>query len=150
VVPRSASCNTAVVLPIIRMAGEILVGVEHRWLPAIQTACGSSGLAAVPAWRLPLAIDRLDLAALWVRERIRDDHGATADALIELGGPYLATPGATPELVYPWVALIDPTGGPGSLHWTPLATLLAIDLLDAHLAIAVHRASQALGIAAGP
>jgi SAM-dependent methyltransferase len=145
VVPRSATSNTAVVLPIIVIAGDVLVGVEHRWLPAIQSACGSSGLAVVPAWRLPAQVDRLDRAESWLREQFLHDHGSVVGELIELGGPYLATPGATPELVHPWVAIVEPAHGPGRLHWTPLRACLEADLLDAHLAIAVHRVAQALG-----
>lgn len=145
VVPRSATSNTAVVLPIIVIDGEVLIGVEHRWLPAVQSACGSSGLAVAPAWRLPAEVDRLDRAETWLHERFPRDHGSTLDELIELGGPYLATPGATPELVHPWVAFVAPAHGPGRLHWTSLRACLEADLLDAHLAIAVHRVAQALG-----
>jgi len=148
--PRSATTNTAVVLPIIVIAGEVLIGVEHRCLPAIQSACGSSGLAVVPAWRLPAQVDRLDHAEAWLSMRFQHDHGCAIGDLSELGGPYLATPGVTPELVHPWIAVVNPAGGPGSLHWVPLRACLDAELLDAHLAIAVHRASQALGDAVRP
>ena len=145
VVPRSATSNTAVVLPIIVNDDEVLIGVEHRWLPAIQSACGSPGLAVVPAWRLPAQVDRLDRAESWLCEQFLRDHGAAVGQLIELGGPYLATPGATPELVHPWVAIVDPAHGPGRLRWTTLRDCLDADLLDAHLSIAVHRVALALG-----
>jgi hypothetical protein len=143
--PRSASSNTAVVLPMVTVAGEVLVGIEHRWLPAIQSACGTPGLAVVPAWRLPKHITQLDQAVTWLTEQVRHDHGVVVAELVELGGPYLATPGATPELVHPWLAVIDPAQGPGQLHWTTLQACLESELLDAHLAIAVHRAAQAIG-----
>ena len=146
VVPRSASSNTAVALPLIVIAGKVLVGIEPRWLPAIQSAYGSSGFAAVPAWRLPNRLGRLDQAETWITEQLMRDHGCTASELIELGGPYLATPGATPELVHPWVAIINPIQGPGRLRWLPLRDCLTVDLVDAHLAIAVHRVAHALGI----
>jgi SAM-dependent methyltransferase len=147
--PRAASSNTAVALPIIAIDGDILVGVEHRWLPAIQTVCGSAGYAAVPAWRLPHQIGRLDHAESWLATRLHGDHGCVAAELAELGGPYLATPGVTPELVHPWVAIIDPAHGPGHLRWLRLRDCLAAELVDAHLAIAVHRAAHALGITTG-
>lgn len=148
VAPRTASSNTASVLPLLVAGGEVLVGVEHRWLPAIQRACSVAGFAAVPAWRLPVAVARLDQAEEWLRARLAADHGLAVARLVELGGPYLATPGATPELVHPWLALIDPGGGPGTLRWTPLAACAAADLIDAHLAISVQRAAHALGVAA--
>lgn len=143
--PHAASANTAVVLPVVRIDGTVLVGLEHRWLPAIQAACGGAGLAVAPAWRLPREVDRLDRAEAWLGARLRQDHGCAAHELVGLGGPYLATPGATPELVHPWVAVVAATDGPGRLHWAPLRACLDADLLDAHLAIAVHRLAQALG-----
>ena len=150
VMPRSASSNTAVALPIISVDGEILVGVEHRWLPAIQSAYGTAGFAAVPAWRLPAQVDRLDHAESWITGQLQRDHGCLSAELVELGGPYLATPGVTPELVHPWVAVIDPAHGPGHLQWLPLRDCLVADLVDAHLANAVHRAAHALGITTSP
>jgi hypothetical protein len=139
--PKTSS-NTAVVLPVVRIRGRVLVGVEHRAMPAVQLATGDSAYATAPAWRLPSSVTRLDHAEQWVRERLRDESGCTASDLIELGGPYLATPGATPELVHPWLAAIDPRNGPGHLHWVPLADAITAAPVDAHLAIASHRAAQ--------
>lgn len=138
----SATSNTAIVLPVVRVRGRVLVGVEHRYLPAVQLACGEAGYAAVPAWRLPDTVSRLDHAERVVRSRLVTEHNCHVLDLIELGGPYLATPGATPELVHPWLAAIDPAHGPGHLHWLPLSDALAAEPIDAHLAIALHRAAQ--------
>lgn len=140
----TATSNTAIVLPVARICGRILVGVEHRSLPAIQNACGDAAYAAVPAWRLPQTVTRLDHAEQWARDRLTANHGCPVEAIIELGGPYLATPGATPELVHPWLAAVDPRHGPGNLRWLPLEIALQTDPIDAHLTIALHRAGQAL------
>jgi len=127
-----------------------MVGLEHRWLPAIQTACGDAGFAAVPAWRLPPGIERLDTTEAGLKSRLQEKFGCRPSEVIELGGAYLATPGATPELVYPWVAIVDPAHGQGRLHWISLRDCLHANLIDAHLAIAVHRAVHALTITAEP
>jgi hypothetical protein len=140
----TVSSNTAVVLPVVRIRGRVLVGVEHRAMPAVQLATGRSAYATAPAWRLPAGVARLDHAERRAQERLRDDSGCTATDLIELGGPWLATPGATPELVHPWLAAIDPHQGPGDLHWLPLADAVADTPVDAHLAIATQRAAQVL------
>ena len=150
VAPRTATTNTAVVLPLISISGTIMIGLEHRWLPAIQSACGSAGFSAAPAWRLPIEVDRLDKTETWLAEMLQADHGCHPSELIELGGSYLATPGATPELVYPWVAIVNPAHGQGQLHWIPLRDCLHVNLIDAHLAIAVHRAAHALAITIKP
>jgi hypothetical protein len=139
--PRVTS-NTAVVLPVVRVRGRVLIGVEHQAVPAVQKACGQAEYATVPAWRLPASVDRLDRAEHWARTRLEQQHRCRVAALIELGGPYLATPGATPELVHPWLAAIDPAAGPGALHWLPLNDALTATPVDAHLAIATHRAAQ--------
>lgn len=139
--PRVSS-NTAVVLPVVRVRGRVLIGVEHRVMPAVQKAYGQPGYATVPAWRLPSSVERLDHAEQWACARLQSEHGCLVSAVIELGGPYLATPGATPELVHPWLAVIDPQHGSGDLHWLPLSDALASTPIDAHLAIATHRAAQ--------
>lgn len=140
----TVSGNTAVALPVVRIRGCVLVGVEHRAMPAVQLATGDSAYATAPAWRLPATVTRLDHAERWVEERLREGSGCAATNLIELGGPWLATPGATPELVHPWLVAIDPRQGPGDLHWLPLAAAVADAPVDAHLAIAAHRAAQVL------
>lgn len=145
VVPRGATANTASVLPVIASDGMVLAGVERRRLPAIQRATGQAGFAAVPAWRLPASVTTLDQAEAWLRPRLAAELGITVLRLVELGGPYLATPGATPELVHAWLALTDPTGGAGVLRWCALADCVA-DPIDAHLAISAGRAAHALGV----
>lgn len=140
----SVSSNTAVALPVVRIGGRVLIGVERRVMPAVQLATGDAAYATAPAWRLPTTIARLDHAEHWVRERLQHESGCVADEVIELGGPYLATPGATPELVHPWLVAISATAGPGRLYWVPLAEALRSEPVDAHLAIAIHRAAQVL------
>lgn len=146
------SGNTASVLPVLRVQGRWCVGVEHRWLPAIQQATGTAGFAAVPAWRLPQEVGDLPAAESWLAAQLMGDFGCAARELVELGGAYLATPGATPELVHPWLAVIDAGPGPGRLHWLPVIDALAQPeaLVDAHLAIALRRFAHAAGIPDDP
>lgn len=146
------SSNTASVLPVLRVQGRWCVGVEHRWLPAIQQATGTAGFAAVPAWRLPHDVGDLPTAESWLAAQVAGDFGCVVRELVELGGAYLATPGATPELVHPWVAVIDAAAGPGRLHWLSVAEALAQPeaLVDAHLAIALRRFAHAAGIPDDP
>ncbi len=150
--PRAGSTATATALPVVRVADRWWIGVEHRWLPAIQLVQGTAGFAALPAWRLPQEVTDLAGAEAWISQRIPAEFGCPVLGLVELGGAYLATPGAAPELVHPWVALVDPAGGPGGLHWLPLNGALADPdaLIDAHLAISLHRFAHAVGFGAPP
>lgn len=148
VAPRETSVQTATVLPLIASAHGWLVGLEHRALPALQIAIGRAAYATVPAWRLPKGLAHGDAAKAWLRARLAD-LGLRPLDLIDLGGAYLASPGATPELVHPQVAICDPAGGPCGLAWIGLADAVADlhALVDAHLALALLRCAHAAGIA---
>jgi hypothetical protein len=65
----------------------------------------------------------------------------------ELGGSYFASPGVTPEVVYPYLAEVEATEAQRStLRFVELQELISkVDLLsDAHLLIAIYRATHAL------
>jgi hypothetical protein len=47
-------------------------------------------------------------------------------------------------LVHPWLVAISAAAGTGRLHWLPLTEALRSEPVDAHLAIAIHRAAQVL------
>jgi len=148
VVPRRLSVNTVVALPVARTADGVFVGVEHRDLPAVQHFTGSSALAAAPAWRLPPTVaHRWELGPL-VAEAVAREFGLRVRRSWELGGPYLATPGVTPETLYPFAAEVDLAAAADSplrfIHVDDLAANLGA-IESANLLIAANRLIHALG-----
>jgi SAM-dependent methyltransferase len=143
--PRAYSRTTVSALPYRRTPDGLAIGVEWRELPAAQRFCGNAAVATVPAWRLPPSVDDLGGAEALIARQLASEFAATAIATTELGGPYLATAGVTPELVLPYAVAVAQGH---RLHWISLADALAHDdqMLDAHLAIAVHRLSQAAAL----
>jgi hypothetical protein len=151
VVPRTRSVHTASVLPAYRAAGgEVVVGLEHRDLPAVGEHGPCSLLAACPAWRLPAGVEEdAGRVEAWLRERLAEDFGVEARGLWPLGGRYFPTAGVTPEVVYPHLCAVRPGARGGrDLTWVPLAALLAeADAVqDGHLLVALFRAAHALGV----
>lgn len=148
VLPRRLSHNTLVVLPVVRTAQGVFVGIEHRDLPAVQSFGGNSRIAAAPAWRLPSTLKhQSDIPAFLVRALERD-FKLRAGRAGELGGTYFPTPGVTPEIVYPYVVEAKPDEAFDSpLQFIHLGELISqLDLLrDAHLIIASCRLAHALG-----
>jgi len=148
VVPRRLSVSTLVALPVARTADGVFVGVEHRDLPAVQHFTGSSALAAAPAWRLPTTVAHRGELGPLAAEALARESGLRVLRSWELGGPYLATPGVTPETLYPFVAEVDLAGAADSpLRFVHLDEAAAnLDLIEsANLLIAVNRLIHALG-----
>jgi hypothetical protein len=149
VVPRALSATTLALLPVIAGERDVWVGVERRELPAVGEWFDSSELAVAPAWRLPREVRDLPRAEAWVRERLRAEHGVEAGALWQLGGRYFPSSGVTPEVVYPYLCEIEPTGAAAARwSWTSLRELVAERqrIHDGHLLSLVFRAAHALGI----
>jgi hypothetical protein len=147
-VPRTASRNTAVALPVLRTAEGIRVGIEHRDLAAVQHFTGSSALAVAPAWRLPRTLTHLSQVPAFVTERLREEFSATVLRTWELGGAYHPTPGVTPELAWPWAVEVRADEACASrLRWVPLEVLVSqLDTVqDAHLLVVAWRLAHALG-----
>jgi len=148
-VPREASRNTAVALPVVRTREGIRVGIEHRELPVVQHFTGSANLAVTPAWRLPRTLSRLDEVPAFIAERLREEFSLTVRRTWELGGSYHATPGVTPELVWPFAVEVEADAACDSrLHWVPLEVLVSqLDAVrDAHLLVVAWRLAHALGV----
>ncbi|MEW5854449.1 MAG: methyltransferase domain-containing protein [Myxococcota bacterium] len=148
VLPKQLTRNTVVALPVVRTSSGIHVGVEHRDLPAVQRATGSSSMAVAPAWRLPHDVTDLGALPAFMARRMRVQFGAGVLRSWELGGAYLPTPGVTPEVVHPYaveVALDAHTAR--ALRWLSLDAFLAglDDVHDAHLLTAGCRLAHALG-----
>ncbi|HJQ32483.1 MAG TPA: methyltransferase domain-containing protein [Pyrinomonadaceae bacterium] len=149
--PKELSHNTLTALPVLKTERGVFVGVEHRDLPAAQTFCGSSLIAAAPAWRLPQTITHLSELAPFLNEALRRDFGLRVRRAWELGGAYFPTSGVTPEVVYPFAVEVEAVeGATTTLQFTPLPELMdKSDLIrDAHLLIAAHRLAHALQILA--
>lgn len=147
--PRLYSLNTLSVLPVVKLGDSVLVGLEHRDLPAVElhTQSRTSGLLTCPAWRLPKTVASWPAALEFVQGNLLAQFAAKALRLYPLGGKYFPSIGATPEVVYPFVAEIDAASLPHTaLAFVPLAELLDArkHLEDAHLLVVLHRLAHAL------
>jgi SAM-dependent methyltransferase len=148
-VPREASRNTTVALPVVRTPEGIRVGIEHRELPAVQHFTGSASLAVTPAWRLPRTITHSSQVPAFIAERLREEFSVTVRHTWELGGSYHTTPGVTPELVWPFAVEVEADAACDSrLRWLPLEVLIGeLDAVqDAHLLVVAWRLAHALGV----
>ncbi|WNG43629.1 methyltransferase domain-containing protein [Archangium minus] len=148
-VPREASRNTTVALPVVRTREGILVGIEHRELPVVQHFTGSASFAVTPAWRLPRTVTHLGQVPAFIAERLREEFSVTVRHAWELGGSYHATPGVTPELVWPFAVEVEADAACGSrLRWIPLEVLISQleEVQDAHLLVVAWRLAHALGV----
>lgn len=148
-VPHEASRNTAVALPVVRVREGYRVGIEHRELPVVQHFTGSASLAVTPAWRLPRTLTDSSQVPAFISERLREEFSVTVRRTWELGGSYHATPGVTPELVWPFSVELEADAACDSrLRWLPLEVLIAeLDSVrDAHLRVVAWRLAHALGV----
>ena len=147
--PGLLSNNTLVVLPALRTAQGVFVGVEHRDLPAVQSFSGSSVMAAAPAWRLPPSVTHLSEIPPFLKRALRRNFNLDARMVWELGGAYFPTPGVTPEVIYPFVVEVDADECPGAgLQFVSLSELTGKPglLQDAHLLVVIYRLAHALGL----
>jgi hypothetical protein len=138
-----------VVLPVIKTAREILVGVELRDLPVVQSFTGSSSIIAAPSWRLPRLLRNVGALPAFVADAIQREFALTVRHAWELGGPYFSSPGVTPEVVYPLVVEVEANGVASSpLHFVDCSMLARkLDrICDAHLLITTYRVRHALGL----
>jgi SAM-dependent methyltransferase len=148
VVPRRLSLNTQVALPVARTSDGVFAGVEHRDLPAVQSFTGSSAIAAPPAWRLPAAVSHRWELGPFLAGALRREFGLRVRRSWELGGSYLATPGVTPEAVYPFAAEVElPAAADSPLRFVHVDDLAAGlgRIESADLLIAASRLLHALG-----
>ncbi|MEO6588632.1 MAG: methyltransferase domain-containing protein, partial [Pyrinomonadaceae bacterium] len=148
VVPKNFSKNTVAAIPFIQTETGILVGIETRDLPAPQRFSGSSHLACVPAWRLPLEIEHKFDLENFLREKFPKDFNVQFKKFWELGGSYFTSAGITPEIVYPTaVELVAENLVETDLKFYALEHLLenSDKIQDAHLLILLNRLGHALG-----
>jgi SAM-dependent methyltransferase len=148
VVPKNLSKNTVAAIPFVQTEDGILVGIEFRDLPAPQRFTGSSQLACVPAWRLPVEVGhKFDLEP-FLNEKFPADFNVSLKKSWELGGSYFCSAGVTPEIVYPLAVEIDAEfRGETGLKFFHLTNLLENSerIQDAHLLILLNRLAHGLG-----
>lgn len=147
VTPKARSSLTAVVLPVATIDGVLHAGIDDDDLPAAQAFVGSSAILVAPAFRVPVEAARsLHALEAFTRQRLSEQYGLSSTELFPLGGLYGPSPGATPEVVYPFCAHVAPER-PSSLRWVSLLALARSEALtDGHLRIVVGRAAQAFGL----
>jgi hypothetical protein len=148
-VPREASRNTAVALPVVKSREGIRVGLEHRELPVVQHFTGSARFAVTPAWRLPRTVVHLSQVPAFIAGQLREEFSLTVRKAWGLGGSYHPTPGITPELAWPFAVEVEADAACDSrLSWVPLEVLIqrCDAVLDAHLLVVAWRLAHALGV----
>jgi SAM-dependent methyltransferase len=149
VTPQLLSSTTVATALLRRDGAGIYLGIDDDDLPAAQGFTGHSSLLVAPAWRLPQEACTLTAARAFVAERLRSEYGVHVAALHDLGGRYHPTPGATPEVVYPWAVEVGGVdAGVRPLNWVPLRDLVQQRgaVLDGHLRIVALRAAHAVGV----
>jgi SAM-dependent methyltransferase len=149
VLPRPLSTNTIAMAALMRCDGEVLIGVDDDDLPAAQCFGGNSQLLVAPAWRLPHGVSGIERSRRWTLAKLGESYGLRTGAVWELGGPYLPSPGVTPEMVFPLaVEVLDYRGAALELRWVRLSDAVEsrAALQDGHLRIVALRAAHALGL----
>jgi SAM-dependent methyltransferase len=150
VIPRVFSEHTVVAIPVIKTHDEIFIGIEHRNLPAAGSFNRvTSYLACIPAWRLPKNVTHVQELDSFIKQAMKKDFNLSVNFTRELGGAYFASPGITPELVYPLAVEIEAEDiSKSNLKWIKIKNLVGnIDKADdAHTIIAAYRLAHAIGL----
>jgi hypothetical protein len=104
---------------------EIVVGIEIKDLPAAQEKTDSSALATIPFVRIPKRAQNLHEATSYGEEMLFRQFGISCRSISSLGGKYVASPGITPETIYPYIVEVDlAKSRHESLQWVSLRELL--------------------------
>lgn len=149
--PQHLSTNTVTILPVVRTAREVLVGLELRQLPAPEIHGDGAAIACVPAARLPRSVHTMSAALSWATQTIAEQFGLAPRQTQTLGGRYFPSLGITPEVVHPLVLEVDAKSirstGPGLL-WVTLRDVVAARerVRDGHTLVSILRAAHAYGI----
>ncbi len=149
VIPRTLSLSTVSAIPVIRTENATLVGLEFRDLPAVQSFTNNSRIATVPAWRLPRNVSHVMEIPSFLGEVMARDFKVSVRDVWELGGAYFASPGVTPESVYPYVVEIAATKANDTELMFISAKLLKLNvgqIKDGHLLTAAFRLIHALEV----
>ncbi len=111
--PRYASLNTAVCLPITNdpKRQEPLVGMEQRRLPIPNRLEGKSVTTQLPSYRLPNYITNIPEARVYLAEQFK----CKPDQVIPIGSSFFLYPEISPERIFPF--MINNPGSGGDLTW---------------------------------
>jgi hypothetical protein len=145
------SISVLPVAKVLRQSGEeeILVGLEIKDLPAVQERLGTSALATVPTTRLPMSARNLSEGMSYAQEMLQRNFGVVCGMPRSLGGKYVASPGVTPEVIYPIIAEVNLSKSRNdSLLWIPLRELVTriADLRCGQAVTSLYRASHMYGL----
>ncbi|MBI4749961.1 MAG: methyltransferase domain-containing protein [Acidobacteria bacterium] len=149
VTPCRYSHNTVVIAPFVKTTAGVFLAVQHRDLPAAQCFTGNSMLVVAPGWRVPFEITTQWELPTFIKANLKREFGVTARMIQELGGPYFPTPGATPEIVYPFAVEVTAQSlEESSLHLVGINEFVSQleSIEDAHLLIVGLRLAHALGV----
>ena len=105
-------------------------------------------LVVAPGWRVPFELTTQWELPTFIEANLNREFGVTSKTIQELGGPYFPTPGATPEIVYPFaVELSADSIAESSLQLVAIGEFLnqLESIEDAHLLIVGLRLAHALG-----
>ena len=148
VLPRELSLNTVATALLRHYDGTTYIGLQDDDFPAVQCFVGHSNLIVTPAWRLPPEVD--DLLALedFTAKVLLKQHGLRVRQFFTLGGPYYPSPGATPEIVYPYALEVEQVEDTPlePLTWLPIEEVAKAlpRYQDGHLRVLVSRVYRAL------
>jgi len=147
-IPARHSTWTVSILAVCRgPAGQVLVGIERRTLPAAQLRFGDAALACVLAWRVAMLPDAPDPLLTAAAQAV----GCPPGSLTRLGAAYHPSLGITPERVQPFVvpAMELPSAQRAALAFVALDSVLARagEVRDGHLLIAAFRLAGMIGAA---
>jgi SAM-dependent methyltransferase len=149
VTPRPVSSNSIAAALLRSSGGDAWIGLDDDDLPAAQCFHGNSQILVAPAWRLPRALEGMNAARDWLRERLAREYGVRCGEIWELGGRYHPSAGVTPEVVYPLAVHVTGEGeGARGLRWVRVRDAVEnlADLTDGHLRVVALRAAHALGL----
>lgn len=149
VLPKVKSTNTLLALAVGTDGKTSSLLIEERELPIAQKGFGNAVFWDMPGWRLPKNITNEHGAMLFLRERMRGEHGISVSSIKLIDGTYMPSTGTTPEAVmFAALSLEDNANLPKNLFWVPLDELLKKrkEIRDGHLLIALFRAAHALGL----
>lgn len=121
VIPRDEdSNNVAVILPMTRdLGGEVLLGLEPKYLPVPNRLGGDSSILGMPSFPLPRHIKTIDQA----KEYLGGILGVPKDRIGRLGESYYTFIGMTPQRIYPFVVATDGSAYGPNWVFAPIRTL---------------------------
>lgn len=140
----SVSTNSVMAIRVLRdtATGEVMIGIQERDFPAVQSHDGVSTMPSVPGYRLPGSVTTTHEATEFLADKF---PGADIRAL---GEGYFPSMGIMPNRAFPYLITGGEEPDAPPYRYVPLRGLFAglESLQDAHLILAVCRTVHALGL----